>query len=109
MHMTRRGGVRPSWQEVERARAELGLSQRKLAIRIGVTQGHLSKVLRGQLPDKHNILGKAMAAIAAPRMAESETDALLESARGLALQSDEFRQLLDLAVRLASRTIPDAK
>ncbi|TXH38866.1 MAG: XRE family transcriptional regulator [Rhodospirillaceae bacterium] len=101
--------MRPSWQKVERARADLGLSQRKLAARIGVTQGHLSKILRGQIPDKHNILGKAMAVIAAPMQADGATDQLLESVRALALQSQEFRQFLYLAMQLASQAPTDAK
>lgn len=101
--------MRPNWQKVERARAELGLSQRKLAARIGVTQGHLSKILRGQIPDKHNILGKAMAAIAAPMTTEAETDLLIENVRALALRSLEFRQFLHLAMQLVSQITSDAK
>lgn len=98
--------VRVTWKEVEAARVESGLSQRKLARVIGVSQGHLSKVLRGEVPDTHNILGKCRDAISggAPT---NEIDGLLREVRAEALRSREFRQVLYLMLRLVQ--LGDAK
>jgi transcriptional regulator with XRE-family HTH domain len=94
-----------------------GLSQRELAVKLGVSQGHLSKVLRGQSCTRSTRLSRALAAYGngqpTPEQDLRKAElALVEAARnasGPAVESMHF--LIDLmhliiALRAKAQTVP---
>ncbi|MBK4723070.1 helix-turn-helix domain-containing protein [Azospirillum sp. YIM DDC1] len=77
--------------------AREGVSQRTLARRLEVSQGHLSKLLRGLVPDPKNLIGRAKSALATPASPAAADKALA----GALAHAARFHPLLRSALEEA--------
>ena len=100
--------AKPNGRTIDRLREQRGMSQRKLAQLCGMSQGHLSKLLREKAPDTHGKLVGIQEMLSTSCRPDQGIEGLLDSVREMAEQSVEFRRLLQSAVFLAKKPKTDA-
>lgn len=84
--------------EVRRVRKEKGLSQAQLAADLGINQGHLSKLERGEFDDKKKYLERALSLLN-PSFGDASVDEIVRHASLKIRTSPTFRSLVEAALK----------
>lgn len=90
----------PSGPKLDQLRRRVGISQRKLAPQLGISQGHLSRLLRAEVDDPHRHLPRLHLLLLQQRTSRRTTDELLADVETAARGSRRFRALLEAALAM---------
>lgn len=77
-----------------------GLSQQALAEHIGVSQGHLSKMLKGKMRPNTRAMRRLRAFVEKAEPLTLDPEALIGAAGKAIRTSDDFRTLVEAALRI---------
>lgn len=84
--------------EIERRR--LGVSQRALAMDLGIDQGHYSKLVRGVAPDGKGYIDRGLRLLIPPETSGPSVDELVSVAVKRMRTSPAFRRLVEAALQV---------
>lgn len=86
--------------EIERRR--LGVSQRALAMDLGIDQGHYSKLVRGMVPDGKGYINRGLRLLNPLETSGLSVDELVSAAAKRMRTSPAFRRLVEAALQVQS-------
>lgn len=91
-----------SGERLEIERRRLGVSQRALAMDLGIDQGHYSKLVRGVAPDGKRYIERGLRLLIPLKTPGPSVDELVSAAAKRMRTSLAFRRLVEAALQVQS-------